>query len=113
MALDHFKEECGAILDGLREDLEQISLVVSICEDPQLRQFVDRLVESVKHQKEIRTRGSYEEFIGQKFAPLKPVLNMLHVLVHSEGWPRNDLALGELLLVVSYFKQVVGERLNF
>src|SRR4051794_26691597 len=36
VALDHFEEEGGAVLDRLGEDLEQVPLLVAVDEDPQL-----------------------------------------------------------------------------
>jgi hypothetical protein len=52
---------------------------------------------------------SYRQFVGENFKHLKPLLDTLHRIVHREGWPRNDLALGRVLLVVDYFKQVVED----
>jgi hypothetical protein len=52
---------------------------------------------------------SYRRFLGERFAPLKPLLDTLQPIVHRDGWPRNNLGLGRVLLVVDYFKQVVGE----
>jgi hypothetical protein len=37
-------------------------------------------------------------------------LSLLRPLVHDEEWPRNDLALGRLLLIVDCFKRVVEEE---
>jgi hypothetical protein len=49
------------------------------------------------------------EVRGATFEPLTPLLDKLRTMVRREGWPRNDLALGRLLLIVDYFKQVVEE----
>jgi hypothetical protein len=72
--------------------------------------FIDGLLGSVESLKQTWGYDPYERFIGEKFAPLKPLLDLLHTLVHSEAWPRNDLALGELLLIVYYFKRLVEEQ---
>jgi hypothetical protein len=72
--------------------------------------FIDGLLGSVESLKLTWRHDSYERFIGKKFAPLKPLLDLLHTLVHNEAWPRNDLALGELLLIVYYFKRLVEEE---
>src|ERR687884_1345633 len=43
VALDHLEEERGAILRRLREDLEQVAVVVAVGEDPEAAQVVVRL----------------------------------------------------------------------
>jgi hypothetical protein len=50
---------------------------------------------------------SYRLFVGEKFERLKPLFDMLHRIVHREGWPGNDLALGRVLLIVDYLKEIV------
>jgi hypothetical protein len=72
--------------------------------------FIDRLLGSVESLKQTWRYDPYERFIGEKFAPLKPLIDNLHRLVHYDGWPRTDLAVGGLLLIVYYFKQVVEEE---
>jgi hypothetical protein len=72
--------------------------------------FVDGLLKSIEVSQKPWRYDPYSEFIGETFAPLKPLLDILNRLVHCDGWPRTDLAVGELLLVVCYFKQVVEEE---
>lgn len=72
--------------------------------------FVDGLLESIEFSKKPWRYDPYREFIGGTFAPLKPLIDILHSLVHYEAWPRNDLAVGELLLIVYHFKRVIEEE---
>jgi hypothetical protein len=69
----------------------------------------DSLLESVERLKQKRGVDSYHRFIGEQFEHLKLLLEEISPIVHREGWPRNDLALGRVLLVVDYFKHVVEE----
>ena len=71
--------------------------------------FVDGLIRSIECLKQT-PYDPYERFIGETFAPLKPLLDLLHPMVHSLTWPRNDIAIGELLLIVYYFRRVVEEE---
>jgi len=75
--------------------------------------FVDWLLKSVEDLNRAWIDDPFWKFIGEKFAPLKPLLDVLHTLVHSELWPYSDLAVGELLLIVYYFKQVMEEEWQF
>ena len=74
--------------------------------------FVDRLLGSVERLMETSRYAPYDKFIGESFAPLKPVLDLLCPLVHREAWPRDDLALGRLLLIVDYLNRIVRTRLE-
>jgi hypothetical protein len=71
--------------------------------------FIDSLLESIASLKQQWGVDSYRRFVGERFEPLKPLLDKLDPIVHREGWPRNDLALGEFLLIVDYFRQVVED----
>jgi hypothetical protein len=72
--------------------------------------FVDRLLASVTRLAQTWTYDPYGKFIGESFAPLKPVLDLLSTRVHLESWPRDDLALGRLLLIVDYYNRVISQR---
>ena len=72
--------------------------------------FIDWLLNSVEDLNRTWLYNPLWKFIGEKFAPLQPLLNVLHKRAHSELWPRTDLAIGELLLVVYYFNRVVEEE---
>jgi len=72
--------------------------------------FVDGLLKSIEFSQKPWRYDPYSEFIGKTFAPLRPLIEILHGLVHYDGWPRTDLAVGELLLVVYYFNRVVEEE---
>src|SRR5690348_3706745 len=45
LALDDFVEERRAVLDGAREDLEHVALIVAIDQNAELAQFVDWFVD--------------------------------------------------------------------
>src|SRR5688572_30812211 len=45
LPLDDLVEHGGTVLDGLREDLEEIAVGVAVDEDPELREPVERLVD--------------------------------------------------------------------
>jgi hypothetical protein len=74
--------------------------------------FIDGLLECIECLKQPFRLDSYQQFVGETFAPLKPLLDGLRPAVHREGWPRDDLSLGRLLLIVDYFKQSIEERWN-
>jgi len=71
--------------------------------------FIDSILESIESLQQTWRHDPYEKFIGEKFEPLKPLLDMLKPIVHSGAWPYNDLSLGRLVLIVDYFKKVVEE----
>jgi hypothetical protein len=71
--------------------------------------FIDRLLGSIQILQETWQHDARERFLGEKFERLKPVLNMLRSKVRHETWPRTDLAQGQFLLLVDYFKIVIGE----
>jgi hypothetical protein len=71
--------------------------------------FIDRILGSIESLQQTWRHDPYEKFIGQKFEPLKPLLDMLKPIVQSAAWPYNDLSLGRLVLIVDYFKKVVEE----
>jgi hypothetical protein len=72
--------------------------------------FIDRLFKSIQGLQQTGRCDPYGKFIGEKFETLEPALSLLRPLVHDEEWPRNDLALGRLLLIVDCFKRVVEEE---
>jgi hypothetical protein len=71
--------------------------------------FIDRLLESVGSLTQEWGVDPYRRFVGERIEHLKPLLDMLQKRVRREGWPRNDFALGGVLLVVDYYRQVVVE----
>ena len=46
--------------------------------------FIERLLESVERLKQPWLSDPYEDFVGHKFEPLKPMLDMLSLAVHQE-----------------------------
>ena len=72
--------------------------------------FIDGLLESIKNINDTWRYDPYWKFVGERMAPLKPLLDNMHRAVHQTTWPRDDLSLGRLLLVVDYFKQVVEDE---
>src|SRR5215207_5734260 len=44
-ALDDLVEKCGAILDGLREDLQEVAVGITVDENAELLKLVERLVD--------------------------------------------------------------------
>ena len=75
--------------------------------------LIDSLVESVERLKQTSRLDPYEKRIGEKFEPLKPLLETLHRTVHQDGWPRNNLILVKALLIVDRFIEVVEEAWLF
>jgi hypothetical protein len=71
--------------------------------------FIDSILESIQSLQQTWRYDPYGEFIGEKFEPLKPLVDMLKPIVHSDVWPYNDLSLGRLVLIVDYLKKVVEE----
>lgn len=72
--------------------------------------FMDGLLEAVDEGARRTLRyTAYQSFLGETLQPLKPLLDNLALMVHREGWPRDDFALGRFLLVVDYFKGIVEE----
>lgn len=72
--------------------------------------FVEGLLASIDRLREPRRRyDHYSEFIGEKFQPLKPLLEILRPSVLHPAWPHSDLALGRFFLIVDYFKVVSDE----
>ena len=69
--------------------------------------FIDRIIGAIEGLDQRWQHDTYERFIGEKFKPLRPLLEMLRPVVQHEGWPWTDLSLGQLLLIVDYFKKVV------
>jgi hypothetical protein len=76
--------------------------------------FIGSLLASIDRLQEPRRRyDHYSEFIGERFQPLKPLLEILRPSVSHPAWPSSDLALGRFLLIVDYFKVVSDEYSNF
>lgn len=74
--------------------------------------FIDRLLGSIQILQETWRLDARERFLGERFEHLKPILDMLRSKVQSESWPRADLAQGQFLLIVDYFKMVVDDWQN-
>lgn len=67
--------------------------------------FLESLLALIDRLQEPRRRyDNYSEFIGEKFQPLKPLLEILRPSVTHPAWPHSDLALGRFLLIVDYFR---------
>ena len=71
--------------------------------------FIEYLLEAVKALQQTRRQDSYHLFIAEKFSHLKPILDILHPVIHSTAWPHSDLSLGQFLLIVDYYKKVVED----
>jgi hypothetical protein len=72
--------------------------------------FIEGLLASIDRLREPRRRyDHYSDFIGERFQPLKPLLEILRPSVSHPTWPHSDLALGRFVLIVDYFKDVAGE----
>lgn len=75
--------------------------------------FVAGLLGSIKRLEQAWRHDAYDRFVGERFKPLQPVLELLQPAVQHEGWPHSDISLGRLLLIVDYFKKLVEEDWRF
>lgn len=65
--------------------------------------LIDNLLGAIQALEEPRSMDSYQQYLGEAFGPLEPLLRILAVTVHHERWPHNDLALGKFLLIVDHY----------
>ena len=82
MTLDHLEEECRAVLCGLREDLQQVAVVVAIRQDAQPPQVLVRLVDLADAVADVLVVGLRR--VEEEDAALLQRLDRLHDVVRRE-----------------------------
>jgi hypothetical protein len=107
-ALRLFDEVIGGAVEGVDDRNPHSSITLEYAAEF-APPFIDGLLESVENLKQTWRSDPYRKFIGEQFEPLKPLLKRLQRAISQPEWPRDDLSLGEVLLIVDHFKDVIEE----
>ncbi len=74
------------------------------------RRFITELLNEIRQPDEDQSHFRSFHLYGSNrdaIPPLGPLLEILESATRQDIWPRNDLALGKLLLVVDYYRELV------
>ena len=70
--------------------------------------FLASLLDTIRAQEETRLVVPRRRHLAQVLQPIQGLLAMMETVVSEEEWPQTDLALGKFLLLVDYYKRVIG-----
>lgn len=104
-AADRFNWLVEAAIEGV-DNQNARSYITIQTEKEFAPSFIAGLPESIDRLQEPRRYDPYSDLIGETFAPLRPLLEILRPSVSQPAWPPSDLALGKFRLIVDYFKAV-------
>jgi hypothetical protein len=101
--LFNFVMECALPTDDRRNPRCYIELETAKEFAPR---FIDGLLDITRSAEESRWAYPRRYHIHEAFQPLHSLLEMLSRAVYEPAWPRNDLTLGKLLLLVDYYQDL-------
>src|SRR6476620_3588643 len=115
VALDHLEEERGAILRGLREDLEEVAVLVAVGQDPQAAQVVPvlaDLADTIQGVLVVRVgrREEDDSLLLQRLDRANDVLRLQRDVL--DAWPTEELEVFLDLALALALSRLVDRELD-